>query len=319
MKQSQTRCLESIFLHYMSLLKHVTLQKSLITTIGTMHTSWGTVRRGSAFFGASWKLTCGRHAVRQNAIHTCRPVMMGRKSAKIATKKGKTDAAKAKLYGKFGKMIAQEARAGGPDPVANGKLKDVLAAAKQSQVPADIIERNLKKGSEKSSAEYSEMVYEAYGPGGTGFIIEALTDNVNRTAAEVRTAVTKSGGKMADSGSVLFNFSRTGLVMVSADEDEDATFEAAIDAGASDVEPSYQEDDVLEGYRVVTSLEDYTSVHGKLIDSGISVNAELSGLVYIPLVSKSEEISQDDAALNEAMFDKLMEVDDVDAVYHNFS
>lgn len=286
---------------------------------GTMQAHWTTVRRGGTLFGMSWKRTCGRQAVQQNAIHTCRPVMMGRKSAKIATKKGKTDAAKAKLYGKFGKMIAQEARAGGPDPVANSKLKDVLAAAKQSQVPADIIERNLKKGSEKSSAEYSEMVYEAYGPGGTGFIIEALTDNVNRTAAEVRTAVTKSGGKMADSGSVLFNFSRTGLLMVRAEEDEDTTFEAAIDAGASDVEPSYHDDDALEGYKVLTSLEDYAAVHAKLVDAGLGINAEVSGLVYIPLVSKSEELSDEDAALNEAMFDKLMEVDDVDAVYHNFA
>jgi YebC/PmpR family DNA-binding regulatory protein len=251
------------------------------------------------------------------AIHTCRPVMMGRKSAKIATRKGKTDAAKAKLYGKFGKMIAQEVRAGGPDPVANGRLKDVLAAAKQSQVPADIIERNLKKGSDKSSSDFSEMVYEAYGPGGTGFIIEALTDNVNRTAAEVRTAVTKSGGKMADSGSVLFNFSRTGLIMVSAEEDEDATFEAAIDAGASDVEAAYQ-DEELEGYRVLTSLEDYASVNNNLIDAGLKINAEVSGLVYIPLVSKGDEVSDEDFASNEAMYDKLMECDDVDAVYHNF-
>lgn len=302
------------------ILKHILTQTCLYTTKTTAGVALGTMQASLRTEGGmSWR-TCGRHVGRQHAIHTCRPVMMGRKSAKIATKKGKTDAAKAKLYGKFGKMIAQEARAGGPDPVANGKLKDVLAAAKQSQVPADIIERNLKKGSEKSSAEYSEMVYEAYGPGGTGFIIEALTDNVNRTAAEVRTAVTKSGGKMADSGSVLFNFSRSGVVMVSAEEDEDATFEAALEAGASDVQPVYnEEEDISEGYKVLTSLEDYAAVHSTLVDAGLAVNAEMSGLVYIPLVSKSDELSDDDAALNDAMFDKLMEVDDVDAVYHNFS
>lgn len=237
-------------------------------------------------------------------------VMMGRKSAKIANKKGKTDAAKAKLYGKFGKLIAQEARSGGADPSSNGKLKDVLAQAKSAQVPADIIERNLKKAEDKSGGDFSEMVYEAYGPGGTGFIIEALTDNVNRTAAEVRTAVTKSGGKMADSGSVLFNFSRTGLVMVSAEEDEDATFEAAIDAGASDVEPSD------EGYRVLTSLEDYASVSSALHDVGIQINAESSGLVYVPL--SKVELGDDDVEANETMYDKILDVDDVDAVFSNY-
>jgi YebC/PmpR family DNA-binding regulatory protein len=238
-------------------------------------------------------------------------VAMGRKSAKIAMKKGKTDAAKAKLYGKFGKMIAQEARSD-PDPASNPRLKDVVAQAKAAQVPADIIERNLKKGSE-SKSDYQEMVYEAYGLGGTGFIIEALTDNVNRTAAEVRTAVTKSSGKMADSGSVLFNFSRTGLVMVSSEEDEDATFEAAIEAGATDVESSE------EGYRVLTSLEDYAMVQGKLVESGLKINAEVSGLVYVPLVTKAEdELMDEDFEANEAMLERLMEVDDVDAVYKNY-
>eukprot|EP00889_Picochlorum_renovo_P003460 jgi/Picre1/30490/NNA_005854.t1 len=204
--------------------------------------------------------------------------MMGRKSAKIANKKGKTDAAKAKLYGKFGKLIAQEARSGGADPSSNGKLKDVLAQAKSAQVPADIIERNLKKAEDKSGGDFSEMVYEAYGPGGTGFIIEALTDNVNRNCGR--------------------------------EEDEDATFEAAIDAGASDVEPSE------EGYRVLTSLEDYASVSSALHDAGIQINAESSGLVYVPL--SKVELGDDDVEANETMYDKILDVDDVDAVFSNY-
>jgi len=248
-------------------------------------------------------------------IHTCRPVMMGRRSAKIATRKGKTDAAKAKLYGKIGKMIAQEVRSGGPDPIANSKLRDVLEQAKTAQVPSDIIERNMKKA-EKSGADYSEMVYEAYGPGGSGFIIEALTDNVNRTAAEVRTAVSKNGGKMADSGSVLFNFSRTGLVMVSPEEDEDATFEAAIDAGASDVEPALDDEGTCEGYKVLTSLEDYTLVSNKLSESGLKINAEVSGIVYVPLAKV--ELNDDDFASNVQLFEKVLDVADVDAVFSNF-
>jgi transcriptional/translational regulatory protein YebC/TACO1 len=160
------------------------------------------------------------------------------------------------------------------------------------------------------------MVYEAYGPGGSGFIIEALTDNVNRTAAEVRTAVSKNGGKMADSGSVLFNFSRTGLVMVSPEEDEDATFEAAIDAGASDVEPAMDEDGSCEGYKVLTSLEDYSIVNNKLNELGLKINAEVSGIVYVPLAKV--ELNDDDFASNAQLYEKLLEVADVDAVFSNF-
>ena len=237
--------------------------------------------------------------------------------SKIAGRKGKADQAKAKLYGKIGKLIAQEVRAGGPDPIANSKLRDVLQQAKNAQVPQDIIERNLKKASEKNATDFSEMVYEAYGPGGSGFIIEALTDNVNRTAAEVRTAVTKNGGKMADSGSVLFNFSRTGLVMVNEAEDEDQTFEAAIEAGASDVEPAVDDEGTCEGYKVLTELESFGEVYQTLVSSGLKINAEDSGLVYLPLAKV--ELSDEDYAANENMYEKILEVDDVDAVHSNFN
>ena len=218
--------------------------------------------------------------------------------------------------GKWGKLIAQEARSD-PDPASNPRLKDVVAQAKAAQVPADIIDRNLKKGSE-SKADYQEMLYEAYGIGGTGFIIEALTDNVNRTAAEVRTAVTKAGGKMADSGSVLFNFSRTGLVMVDAEEDEDVVFDAAIDAGATDVQRE-EDGGENEGYRVLTSLEDYAAVQKKLVEAGLKINAETSGLVYVPLVVKGEdEVTDEDYEANETILEKLLDVDDVDAVFKNY-
>lgn len=221
------------------------------------------------------------------------------------------------MYGKFGKLIANEAR-NDPDPASNPRLKDVVAQAKAAQVPAEVIERNLKKGSE-SKADYSEMVYEAYGIGGTGFIIEALTDNVNRTAAEVRTAVTKGGGKMADSGSVLFNFSRTGLVVVSGDEDEDVVFDAAIEAGAQDVQKEEGDEGREEGYRVLTSLEDYAAVQSSLVAAGLKVNAEVSGLVYMPLAVKGEdEVTDEDYDANEALFERILEVDDVDAVYKNY-
>jgi len=245
------------------------------------------------------------------------PVLMGRRSAKIATRKGKADAQKAKLYGKIGKLIAQAVRSGGADPIANTRLREVLLQAKAAQLPTDIIDRNLKKAADKNSADYSELVYEAYGPGGTGFIIEALTDNVNRTASDVRTAVTKTGGKMADVGSVLFNFSRTGLVMVNASEDEDMALEAALEAGATDMQPVKDEDDVLEGYKVLTTLESFADVSESLSNQGLKLNMEASGLVYAPLASI--EVNDDDYAANEAMLERLLSVDDVDAVYTNFN
>lgn len=159
------------------------------------------------------------------------------------TTQGAADAAKAKLYGKLGKLIVKtygivhhhicnarhcaphpypitlllllhRAKAGGPDPVSNTALADVLRQARDAQVPKDIIERNIKKASEANQADFQEMLFEAYGPGGTGFLIECLSDNVNRSSSEVRAAVTKAGGKMAEQGSVAFNFKRQGVVLL---------------------------------------------------------------------------------------------------------
>eukprot|EP00879_Flechtneria_rotunda_P025346 GHRR01026925.1.p1 GENE.GHRR01026925.1~~GHRR01026925.1.p1 ORF type:complete len:223 (+),score=46.46 GHRR01026925.1:320-988(+) len=110
------------------------------------------------------------------------PVQMGRRSAKIALRKGKADAKKAKSYGRIGKKIIQLVKAGGPDPITNSKLSDLLKQAKDLGVPKDIIERNVKKASDAKQGDFQECIYEAYGPRGTGFVIEALTDNVNRTA-----------------------------------------------------------------------------------------------------------------------------------------
>lgn len=244
-------------------------------------------------------------------------VVCGRRSAKIAGRKGKADAVKAKLYGKIGKLIAQAVRAGGPDPIANQRLREVLGQAKAANLPVEIIERNLKKADDKSSADFIECVYEAYGVGGTGFIIEALTDNVNRAAAEVRSAVTKGGGKMADSGSVLFNFQRTGMVMVDASQSEDAAFEAAMDSGASDFEVARDDDGNLTGYKVLTSVEDYAAVATSLAEQGLHLNMEASGLIYVPLARAELDDAAYDA--NEAMMERLLAVDDVDAVFTNFT
>lgn len=243
---------------------------------------------------------------------TCSPVCMGRRSAKIATRKGKADAQKAKLYGKIGKQIAQAVRQGGPDQVANARLREALAAAKMAQVPTDIIERNIKRASE-SKSDYAEMTYEAYGHGGTGFVIECLTDNVNRSASDVKAAITKAGGKVADPGSVLFNFQRQGLVMVDAAEGEDKVFEAAMDAGASDMQPATDDDGNVVGFKVLTAVEDYGAVSSSLAEQGLKIQPEASGLVYVPMVQ--QEVDDDAFEANEALLERLLAVDDVDAVY----
>jgi len=144
-------------------------------------------------------------------------VAMGRRAAKIAARKGKSDALKAKLYGKFGKRLAQCVRQGGNDPTQNLALADLIEEAKAARVPKDIIERNIGKASEGAAADFKEMVYEAYGPGGTGFLVECLTDNVNRSASDVKSAITKAGGKWAEAGSVMFNFQKKGVLMIGAE------------------------------------------------------------------------------------------------------
>ena len=121
---------------------------------------------------------------------------------------------------------------------------------------------------------------------------------------------------MADSGSVLFNFARTGLVWVDPSVDEDATLEAALDAGASDMQPSTDDEGTLEGYKVLTSLETFASVSHSLAEQGLKLNMEASGLVYVPLAEN--EVSDEDFAANEALFERILDVDDVDSVYKNY-
>lgn len=253
-------------------------------------------------------------------------IINGRRSAKIANRKGKSDAIKAKIYGKMGKQIAAAVRAGGADIIANSRLQLALQQAKLANVPNEIIDRNMKKAADKNSADYTEVVYEAYGPGGTGFIMECLTDNLNRTAADVRTAVVKANGKMADPGSVLFNFARTGCIQVKGSEGEDRVFEAAMDAGATDIQsgppaPSTDNDSTSsttnpEYFKVLTSVEDFAAVANNLRERGLVINEEACGLVYMPL--NGLDVDDDDVyEANEAMLERILGVDDVDAVFSN--
>lgn len=154
----------------------------------------------------------------------------------IKRKKGANDAARAKVFTKIGRELAVAVKNGGPDPNNNSKLKDVIAKAKQNNVPNDNIERMLKKAAgDSNGADYEEIVYEGYGPSGVAVIVEALTDNRNRTAGEVRHYFDKAGGNMGNHGSVTFMFSREGVIFIEKEDvDEETLMMEAIEAGATD-------------------------------------------------------------------------------------
>ena len=154
----------------------------------------------------------------------------------IKRKKGANDAARAKVFTKIGRELAVAVKQGGPDPSVNTKLKDIIAKAKQNNVPGDNIDRMLKKAAgETDTANYEEIIYEGYGPSGVAVVVEALTDNRNRTAGEVRHYFDKAGGNMGTQGSVTFMFNRQGVIVIEREDvDEDQLMEDALEAGAAD-------------------------------------------------------------------------------------
>ncbi|KAG1678986.1 hypothetical protein FOA52_013049 [Chlamydomonas sp. UWO 241] len=243
-------------------------------------------------------------------------VVAGRRSAKIAGRKGKSDALRAKLFARSGKKIVMLVKAGGPDPVTNAALELAIRQAKEAGVPRDIVDRNLKRASDSKQADYTEIWYEAYGPGGTGFIIQCLTDNLNRSASDIKSTITKAGCKVAEPGSVLFNFTRCGSVVVEG-ADEDALLEACMEAGGEDVVPVPEDEDGTPSTACVvfTAVEAYGSASAKLKELGFKVNTEESELVY----RANAPVEVDDDAFHkcEALIEKLLELDDVDAVYTN--
>mmetsp|Transcript_14720 Transcript_14720/g.35573 ORF Transcript_14720/g.35573 Transcript_14720/m.35573 type:complete len:292 (-) Transcript_14720:131-1006(-) len=240
------------------------------------------------------------------------PVCMGRKAAKVAQTKNKNDAKRTKLYGKYGKLIVQAVKEGGGETGAgNTKLALVLERARQLSVPRDLIDRNLKRAKDGKQGDFMEMTYEAYGLGGVGIVMEVNTDNVNRANAETRTIVNKSGGKMAEPGSVLFNFERKGIIVLDCPADkEEEVFAIAIEAGADDVKPREDEE---PGFVVITDVPAFIGCQRALADAGFTVNGDESALKMIPLVDVIVDDEMADA--NDAMIEKLLELDDIDAVY----
>ncbi|KAI3868866.1 hypothetical protein MKX03_036395 [Papaver bracteatum] len=263
----------------------------------------------------SFELKPKQHSARK--IMTFSPVCMGRRSSKIAGRKGAQDAKKAKRYGKIGKEIVSAVKKGGPNPVSNTLLATILEKAKELDVPKDILERNIKRASEKGQEAYIERLYEVYGYGGVGMVVEVLTDNVNRSVAAVRTVVKDCGGKMADSGSITFKFRRARVANVKVtDAEKDQILTVALDSGAEDViEPTIHEDDSDDDdseryYKIICPAENYTDIVSKLREEGIVFESENE---MLPLTT----IEVDDEAmdLNKDLMSKLLELDDVDAVY----
>lgn len=229
----------------------------------------------------------------------------------IKRKKEKTDNARAKVFTKIGREIAVAVKAGGPDPAANSKLKDVIAKAKANNVPNDNIDRIIKKAAGEGNADnYEDVVYEGYGPSGIAVIVEALTDNRNRTAADVRHAFDKFGGNMGTSGCVSFMFSRQGVIIIEKEDiDEDKLMEDALEAGASDF---LSDGDV---YEIRTEPNDMGLVRDDLEAKGYTfLSAEVE---YIPS-TYTKLTDPDDIQNMGRMLEMFDESDDIQEVYHNW-
>jgi len=227
----------------------------------------------------------------------------------IKHKKGAADAKRGKIFTKIIKEITVAARMGGGDEEANPRLRTVVLKAKAANMPKDNIERAIKKGTgDLEGVEYVELNYEAYAPGGVGLLIEALTDNKNRTAADVRTILSKSGGSLAASGAVSYMFNRKGIIAFEAENiDFDALFEAALEAGAEDVT---EEGSLIE---VITEPGDFADVLEALQSAGFEqVSAEV---LMIP--ENTVALDDEKTAKVLRLIDRLEDNDDVQSVASN--
>ena len=225
-------------------------------------------------------------------------------------KKAVVDAKRSKMFAKLIKNIEVAARMGGGDPAANPTLYDAIYKAKKSSVPIDNIERAVKRGSgaEVGGADYQTIMYEGYGPNGVAVLIECLTDNRNRAASEVRVAMTRNGGSMADPGSVSYLFSRKGVVIVPKGSlTEDDVLTAVLDAGAEEV------NDLGEAFEVVSAAGDVVAVRTSLQEQGIDY--ESADTSFLP--SMSVEVDEDTARRVFRLIDVLEDNDDVQNVYVN--
>ena len=226
-------------------------------------------------------------------------------------KKAAIDAKRGKLFAKLIKNIEVAGRTGGADPMGNPTLYDAIQKAKKASVPGDNIDRALKRasGAEAGGADWQTIMYEGYGPNGVAVLIECLTDNRNRAATDVRVAVTRNGGNMADPGSVSYMFERKGvIIMPKAGASEDDVLMAVLDAGAEEV------NDLGDEFEIVTGASDLVAVRKALQDAGFDYDSADSS--FMPSVSVP--LDADGARKVFRMIDALEDVDDVQNVYANF-
>lgn len=230
------------------------------------------------------------------------------KWATIKHKKGAADAKRAKVFAKIARQLEVAARDGGGDPSANATLRTFVLKAKAAQMNNDLIDRAIKRGTGQSDGgNYETIMYEGYAPGGVGLLIEVLTDNRNRTSADVRNIFSKLGGSMAEPGAVGWQFSRKGLIMATGDEDE--VMMAALEAGADDVSADG------EGFRITCAPSDVYDVRDGLEAAGVTVVSAESTMVSSTVI---EVTDPDDARKVLRIVDALEDNDDVQDVFGNF-
>ena len=227
----------------------------------------------------------------------------------IRLRKGKQDALRGKLFTKLAKEIIMAAKGGG-NPDTNIRLRMAIQTAKQSSVPADTIKRAIQRGTgELDGGNLDERTFEGYGPGGVAIIVECLTDNINRTFPELRSAFAKNGGRIGESGSVAYMFERKGVMIVEPGvTTEETLMEVAIEAGAEDVQPT--EDG---GFEVTTEFTDFATVRDALDAAKIATSA--ADIQQIPTTMANLEVAEQKKVLK--LLDALEDNDDVQNVYHN--
>ena len=229
----------------------------------------------------------------------------------IKNKKEKTDAQRAKVFTKVGKEISIAVREGGPDPASNSKLRDLIQRAKTLNVPNDNIERIIKKASGADCVVYEEIVYEGYGPSGVAVIVEAATDNRNRTGGDIRHFFDKYGGNLGQTGCVSYMFEDKGIIIVLRDDkiDEDALMEAALEAGAGDF--SADED----AFEISCECDDLNTVREALEAAGYNVESAEEDRIPTSYITLE---SEDDIKNMNLLLEHLEDSDDVQEVYHNW-
>ncbi|KAL6610516.1 hypothetical protein ACP70R_040485 [Stipagrostis hirtigluma subsp. patula] len=286
---------------------------ALLRSASSLSSSASALRSASLLHGNGSVGNAGlirRHAARRR-ISTFQPLCMGRRSCKIAGRKDAQNLKKMKRNSKIGKEIVAAIKKGGPSPSSNMALAAILEKARELDIPKEIVERNIKKASEKGQDTYTEKIYE-------GMVVEVLTDKITRSVQDIRNVVKDCGAKLADPGSVTFRFRQARVVNVKvSDADKDQLLSVALDAGADDViEPNFDDDDSEEEverfYKIVTTSENYPVVLSKLQEEGVKFETD-NGYELLPL--NPIEVDDEAMELNKELVSNLLELDDVDAVY----